>query len=66
MSVFLYDIVYILILKWIEIMTLVRQSIFPESNELIHWINISLDNGLTPKSKQAIIWTNGDLFYWRM
>ena len=28
-----------------------------------HYISFSIDNGLVPNSRQAIIWTNGDIGY---
>ena len=28
--------------------------------------NIGLDNGLAPKRRQAIIWTNADPIHWRI
>ena len=30
------------------------------------YAGIGSDNGLTPKRRQAIIWTNGSLVYWRV
>ena len=28
--------------------------------------SFGLDNGLAPNRRQAIIWTNADLFHWRI
>ena len=30
------------------------------------WSLLGLDNGLAPNRRQAIIWTNGGLGYWRI
>ena len=34
--------------------------------EVVQLINIGSNNGLVPNRRQAIIWTNDSLFYWRI
>ena len=50
------------------------ENIVPERKAAYHWKSYNLlhdssigsDNGLAPNRRQAIIWTNGDLDYWRI